>query len=161
MHLEAMQWVTQYSSGQPITVLDIGGRFINGSPRGLYPFAEYTVLDVLDGPNVDIVADAAAWTPDREYDAVICCEVFEHAEEWPAICRTAYQACKPGGFLVITTAGPGRALHSGVDGGPRLHDGEWYGNVEPDELEQALKDAGWSDITVDHSRFDVRAHATR
>jgi hypothetical protein len=156
-----MQWLTRYSSGQPVTVLDIGGRFINGSPRGLFPFADYTVLDVVPGDDVDIVADAATWTPDRAYDVVICAELFEHAEQWHQICATAYKACTPGGYLVVTTAGPGRALHSGVDGGPRLHPGEWYGNVEPEDLRRVLEDCGWTNVLVDHSGFDVRAHATR
>jgi hypothetical protein len=161
MHAEAMQWVTRYSSGQPVDVLDIGGRFINGSPRGLFPFAAYTVLDIRDGTNVDIVADAATWTPDREYDVVVCCEVFEHTDVWPQICATAHKACKPGGYLVVTCAGPGRAVHSGVDGGPRLHQGEHYANVEPDELRQVLDGCGWRDVLVDQYGLDVRAHATK
>ena len=161
MHAEAMQWVTRYSSGQPTTVLDIGGRFINGTPQIVFPFAGYTVVDIRDGDNVDVVADAATWTPDREYDLIISTEVFEHTDAWPQICATAHKACRPGGSFIVTTAGPGRALHSGVDGGPRLHPGETYANIEPEHLRRVLEETGWTRIVVDHAGFDVRAHATR
>src|SRR5512139_114707 len=129
MHSEAYEWVRLRATGDPVAVLDVGGRYINGSPRDLFPNADpYTVLDIRFGEGVDIVADAASWMPDREYDVVVCCEVFEHAEKWPAILRTIHGALKPGGLAILTMAGPGRMQHSGVDGEHRLLDGEWYGN---------------------------------
>jgi hypothetical protein len=164
MHEQAMQWVAKHATTDPVSVLDLGGRFINGSPRELYPNATtYTVLDILPGDDVDIVADAATWEPDREYDVVLCCEIFEHAARWPAICRTAYAACVPGGTFVVTTAAPGRPVHSGVDGGPRLHPGEHYANVPAAELLRVLVDSGWRDVQVDSqpSPADTRAVATR
>jgi hypothetical protein len=160
MHPEALAWVMQYATVEPLTILDIGGRFINGTPRVAFPNAEYTVLDLRPGANVDIVADAAAWTPDRDYDGVVCTEVFEHTDVWPQICATVHKACKPGGFLVVTCAGPGRALHSGVDGGPDLHPGETYDNVAPADLHAVLEDCGWT-VVVDQAGFDVRAYATK
>jgi SAM-dependent methyltransferase len=165
MHVEAFEWVARHATDQPVEVLDLGGRNVNGSPRPLFPAARsWTVLDVLADVGVDIVADAATWRPgDRRWDVVVCCEVLEHAERWPAIVATAYVALRPGGRLIVTTAAPGRALHSGVDGGPALYPGEHYGNIEPADLERELKAAGFADITVDvqPSPADVRAVATR
>jgi len=163
MHTEAFEWVRTHVPTESVGVLDIGGRNINGTCRDLFPFAtSYTGLDITEGPGVDVVADAATWTPDREYDVVVCTEVFEHTSVWPDICRTAHKACKPGGLLILTMAGPGRAPHSAFDGG-HLRPGEYYGNVEPEELRAVLEECGWNDIVIDSlvSSSDVRAVAIR
>lgn len=164
MHTEAHAWVERYKTTQPVTVLDIGGRDINGSVRDLFPNAAvYTVLDIADGPNVDIVADASTWTPDRQYDVVVSAETFEHTETWPKICATAFEACKPGGVFIATMAGPGRPEHSAIDGGWTLHPGEYYGNVDPAALHAVLTDVGFVDVVVDQQSrpADVRSYCTK
>lgn len=168
MHEQAYAWVAKYATGGPVTVLDLGGRDINGSVRPLFPSATmYTVLDIRPGDrpeDVDIIADAAEWNPDdRRWDVVVACEVFEHTASWPAICRTAFKACRPGGLFVVTTAGPGRPAHSGIDGQFRLHPGEHYANVPASELERVLTEVGWRDVVVDSqpSPADTRSVATR
>ncbi|WP_116042269.1 methyltransferase domain-containing protein [Amycolatopsis palatopharyngis] len=158
MHTAAMDWLARYRTNDRVTVLDIGGRNINGSPRTLFPNAEYTVLDILDGPGVDIVADAATWSPRKTYDVVICAEVFEHTDVWPAICRTAFDAVR--GVFIATMAGPGRAPHSAIDGG-LLRDGEYYSNIRPETLREVLVSCGFSDINVDQTGDDVRAVGSR
>lgn len=159
-----MQWIAKHATNDPVTVLDIGGRNINGTPRPLFPNAtRWVCLDIIPGDGVTIVADAADWEPVENFDVVIAAETFEHAENWPRICRTAYAACKPGGMFIITTAAPGRPVHSGVDGGGTLHPGEHYANVPGFELERVLAEVGWRHITVDvqPSPADTRAVATR
>jgi len=150
MHPEAMAWVARYATDEPVSVLDLGGRDINGSPRGLFPNAtSYTVLDVQMAEGVDIAADAATWDPNgRRWDLVLATELFEHTDQWPAVCVTAYKALRPGGRFVVTTAAPGRPPHSGIDGGP-LHFGEYYANVQPEQLREVLGAAGFTDVTVD------------
>lgn len=162
MHAEADEWASRYATDDEIKVLDIGGKDINGTPRRHFPNADYTVLDILDGPGVDIVADAAHWTPDRKYDLVVCCEVFEHTDAWPALIKTAYEAVKARGDVIFTMAGPGREPHSAFDGG-QLHPDEYYGNIEPGELMDALKDAGFEKIEIDVNEVshDVRAWARK
>lgn len=162
MHDAAMEWVRERAPLGATSVLDIGGRDVNGSPRRLFPDAvPYRVLDVAAGIGVDIVADAATWIPDRTYDVVLCTEVFEHTEAWRAILRTAWEALAPGGTLVATMAGPGRAEHSAVDGGP-LRPGEHYGNIEPLALGKALdRIFGRGRYVVDQAGSDVRCVATR
>lgn len=164
MHEQAFEWVRRHATTAAVSVLDIGGRDINGSPRHLYPnAARYVVLDNQPDRGVDIVADAATWTPDQRYEVVLCLEVFEHTPAWPDILHTAYRALVPGGILVLTMAGPGRPEHSAVDGGPALHPGEHYANIEPADLTIALHTAGYRDIYVDqrHDPQDVRAIAYR
>lgn len=165
MHAEALDWVSDFATAQPVSVLDLGGRDVNGSPRFFFPNATvYRVLDILPGEGVDIVADAATWQPDRQYDVVVCCETFEHAKAWPQICRTAFEACAPGGRFIVTCAGPGRPLHSGIDGYGRLHPGEWYENVDPDRLWDVLEECGWQDVDIEYLQafpFDTRASAVK
>lgn len=159
-----MAWVAAHCTDDRVSVLDIGGRNINGTPRPLFPNATaYTVLDIAPGDGVEIVADAATWEPDCRYDVVVCCEVFEHTDVWPEILRNAHRALVRGGKLIATMAGPGRATHSAVDGGPDLYDGEFYGNVEPADLRAALIAAGFCRVVVDEQTVshDVRAVAYR
>jgi SAM-dependent methyltransferase len=162
MHPEVLAWVRRHATGEPVTVLDLGGRDNNGSPRSLFPAAEYRVLDMVDGPDVDVLADAAAWTPDREHDVVVCTEVFEHTPDWPQIVLTAFKALRPGGRLIITCAGPGRPAH-GAWGAGAPGPGEHYANVDPAALGAALRQAGFHDVLVDVQTdpADVRAVATR
>jgi SAM-dependent methyltransferase len=163
MHAEAMAWVTRFATDESMRILALGDRDINGTCRPLFPSAVYTGLDITDGPGVNIVADAATWDPgEQRWDTVLATELFEHAPEWQAICRTAYRALEPGGRFIVTTAAPGRPPHSGIDGGP-LKFAEYYSNIDPADLEAALKQAGFVDITVDVQPrpADVRAAATK
>lgn len=164
MHPEAYAWVRDHAPVGPISVLDVGGRNINGTVRDLFPAADvYRSLDLRPGDGVDIVADAATWLPDRPYDVVVCCEVFEHTAAWPDILRSIFAALRPGGLAILTMAGPGRGEHSGVDGEWRLLDGEWYANVPPTVLADVLEDVGFTGITVDYqpSPADTRAVASK
>jgi SAM-dependent methyltransferase len=165
MHEQAMEWIAKHATDDEVSVLDLGGRDINGSPRHLWPNATvYMCLDIRPGEGVDIVADAADWDPDGpHWDVVVAAEIFEHTARWPEICRTAYRACEPGGRFIVTTAGPGRPPHSAVDGLFRLLPGEHYANVPAAELERVLIEAGWRDVIVDSqlSPADTRAVATK
>lgn len=158
-----MAWVAQFATEEPLSILALGDRDINGTVRPLFPAATYTGLDIRAGPGVDIVADAAMWDPgEQRWDLVLATELFEHAPEWLAICRTAFRSLEPGGRFIVTTAAPGRPPHSGVDGGP-LKFGEYYANIEPTDLRQALEEVGFTEIEVDvqPSPSDVRAVATK
>jgi SAM-dependent methyltransferase len=160
MHQQAREWVARYATNEPVHVLEIGGRNINGTIRDLFPAADYLTLDVMPGEGVDVVADAATWETDDRFDVVVCCEVFEHTAVWHSICHTAYAVLKPGGLFIATMAGPGRAAHSAFDGAA-LKSGEHYANIDPLDLHTVLKTAGFVDITIDQQDrpADVRATA--
>lgn len=111
------------------SVLEIGALDVNGTIRDVFTYASlYVGLDIKGGPGVDIVADAAEWTPDREYDVVVSTEVLEHAPKWRDICDTAYTALKAGGWLFITCATTGRGVHN-AHGAPEPLADEFYANV--------------------------------
>ena len=139
MHAEAMSWlqtIRRALLGRRDVVCELGSRDVNGSPRELFTDAVvYVGVDMVEGPGVDVVADAAGWTPDPwlRFDLVVCTEVLEHAFGAPDICANAHRLLRPGGVFVITAAGPKREPHSGIDGGP-LREKEFYGNVRVEEL---------------------------
>lgn len=160
MHDAAYRYAARWASDRPIRVLEIGSLNINGTTRDHFPNADYTGLDIVPGPGVDIVANAATWTPDREYDVVICQEVFEHTPDVVDICLTAYRAARRGAHLVVTCAGEGRAPHSAVDGG-QVRSGEYYRNVDLTLLRAAIVVAGWGDVEVQQVGEDLQAHAVK
>lgn len=159
MHLDAWLYVAQFGTDEPVDVIEFGALDINGGVRDLFPFARWHGIDVVPGPGVDEVADAATWTGEPA-DLVICCEVFEHTAAWPAIVANAAWHCKEGGRVVFTAAGPSRAPHSAVDGG-QVRPGEWYQNVPADELRMAMVAAGLGAVVVEERGGDVRGTGTR
>lgn len=161
MHQAVWDYVSQFSTAEPVKVLDIGGRDLNGTHRALFPNAsKYVVLDLRPGHNVDIVADATTWKPDDAYDVVTSCEVYEHTPEWPAIVATAWEALRIGGLYVATCAGPGRMPHSGVEATPLLP-GEYYGNVDPDDMRRVMAGLGWKDFHVSTLGLDLQSYAIK
>lgn len=161
MHDEAFAFL-QAHAVEAKTVLDVGGRNINGSPRGLFKGADYTALDVAEGHGVDVVADVTEWSDRRKFDVVICAEVLEHAPNWRDIVGACFDRVKVGGLLLVTCATTGRVGHSAVDGGP-LRPGEFYENVPAKALEKALEKLGADVGTVEvhGERGDLYVAATR
>jgi len=136
MHAAARAYAKSKLAGQHFpSVVEIGGRNINGGVRDLFTCDRYVALDLEPGPGVDVVADAIEWRPDEPVDLVICCEVLEHEARQEELIRAALAYLKPGGALLVTAGGPGRAPHSGHDGGP-LAEGEHYANLDPDNLQR-------------------------
>lgn len=158
MHAEAETVIRRWTGGHWPHVLDLGGRDVNGSPRWWVSCDSYHVVDIVPGPGVDEVADAATWEPKGRFELVLCTEVAEHTPEWPAICATAARALAPGGRFLLTCATDPREPHSGADGGP-VRPGEYYGNVDPARMREVL-DAFFEKVMVTvHPRGDLYAVA--
>ena len=160
MHAEARAFVVQAVSqlGPFQATVEFGSHNINGGVRDLFT-GSYLGIDPQSGPGVDVVADAATWQTTEPVDCVVCCEVFEHTPEWPALVTSAAEALRSGGVLILTMAGPGRAPHSAVDGGA-IRENEHYANVEPHDLIEVLKEQ-FTDVHVDQLGTDVRATARK
>lgn len=156
MHTAALEWVSEHAPAWPVTVIDIGGRDVNGTVRHLFNAAAYTSVDLFPGPSVDIVADFCDVVLEP-VDVVICCEVAEHTWNWPKIVARAAGTLRPGGLFIFTAAGPTRTPHSALDGGP-VHDGEWYENIGPDVLDEVLA-AHFTRHEIDVTGDDIRAVA--
>ncbi|MEJ7763880.1 MAG: methyltransferase domain-containing protein [Acidimicrobiales bacterium] len=162
MHPEAFQFLADNTPKSARTVLDVGGRDINGSPRSLFPGAHFTAVDPIDGPGVDVVADITKWADERTFTVVICAEVLEHVKNWQAVVAACFQRVRPGGTLLLTAATDGRDPHSAYDGGPIRPD-EHYRNVQGDKLKAALAEVGAVkvDVVSHPGRGDVYAVAHR
>lgn len=161
MHDAAYEWVLRNAPLEPVAVLDLGGRNVNGSIRPV--FAEgssFVSVDLVAGPDVDVVGDAADVSVAGRFDVVVSTELLEHTPRGAEIVANAAAHLSPGGVFIATMAGPGRAVHS-ADGAPELAPGEWYANVEPDELGEWLDAAGFSEWKVDQAGEDVRCVAWR
>lgn len=165
MHIAAKQYVKHHVTKlhlnrRDVTVLELGGRYINGGVRELFDrAAEYVSVDINPGKWVDIVADAADLDLGRDFQVVVSTELFEHTPRAAEIVAAACRHVAAGGIFLATMAGPGRPQHSAV-GAATLEPGEWYRNIEPGELDEWLEWAGFQQWTVDVLDDDVRCIAT-
>lgn len=143
MHDESRAWVEAVVLlfGPFASVLDLGGRDVNGTYRDMHGLAgaSYFAIDKTDGPGVDLVADVAAegrWPHPRRFDLVICTNVFEHEPRWRDIIGYARSALAPDGVFVCTMPGPAFPPH--CDDGAALVDGVFYEAGDPDTLQAAI-----------------------
>jgi len=128
-------------------VLDCGSLNINGNNRYLFPKAKsYTGIDIVDGPNVDVVTRVHEFETDKRFDVVISTEMLEHDSEWDYSLIHMAELLKPGGFLLITAAGEGRPEHGTTaclpNDSPLTHD--YYKNVTMAMLVSGLDVWAWS-----------------
>ena len=161
MHEQAERWVRDHVTGKQFDlVIELGSCDVNGGIKHLFDCEEYVGVDVVPGPNVDIVSDAALFRPQRLAACVVTTEMLEHAENAREICIAAIDMLEPGGMFIATAAGPGRAPHSAIDG-RAVRAGEYYGNIDPNELTSWLVEAGFVEYIVDRQRrpADVRCVA--
>lgn len=170
MHIEAYQAVGRmveksgFDFGNPgaWNGLDIGGRDVNGTARAWFPHTRWQGLDIRSGPGVNIVADATTWKPkSRAWDFALSTECLEHVENWRGIVRAAASAVFRDGLVFFTAASTGRGAH-GASGEHTPPEGEWYGNVDPEDLELCL--SHWfEEVHVDYNPNpgDVYAWARR
>lgn len=142
MHPEAREFAHNVLAGRHFgTVVEVGGRDVNGRITDSFTCDRYISLDLEPGPNVDVVCDALEWSPEDTPDLVICMEVLEHEPRQRELIEHMLSWLGENGALLITAGGPGRPEHSAFDGGP-LRDGERYKNLDPQtviEIFQAEK----------------------
>jgi SAM-dependent methyltransferase len=164
MHTEAFDFVRRVVQALPRLkrVLEFGSRNVNGTVREIFTDANsiggiYHGLDLVPGENVFIVADAADWRPPVSeefplakwlYDAVVCCEVFEHTPRVADICKSAFEVLKPGGVFIVTCASQWREPHS-VNGNGPPKKGEHYEGIFSDDLASEMESAGFSVAFID------------
>jgi SAM-dependent methyltransferase len=162
MHDEAFRYVVEQVSKldtDGIDVLDLGGRNVNGTTRELFRYAaRYVSVDIRDGDEVDVVADAADLDLGELFDVVVSTELLEHAERGAEIVATARRHLKPGGKFIATMAGPGRAPH-GASGEHVPPPGEFYRNVDPRTLSSWLCGAGFDVWELNQADTDLRCVA--
>jgi 2-polyprenyl-3-methyl-5-hydroxy-6-metoxy-1,4-benzoquinol methylase len=75
-----------------VTALDLG--------KG---YAKNFINNGIDHPKVNkIIGDLTKWSPDKEYDVVVCISSLEHIRKFKKAIKTMYDSLKQGGHLFIT-----------------------------------------------------------
>ena len=162
MHPEAYEFVQRAVNehGPFDTVVEFGSIDINGAVRPLFGDADYTGVDLVEGPGVDVVTDVSTYTHPRKVDCVVCCEVLEHTPDGKKILANAASLLKAKGVLILTAATDPREPHSAVDGA-QVREGEFYRNVKIPTLRRWLAPFSAIDIEVDETAGDVRVVAVK
>ncbi len=119
-------------------VADVGSLNINGCNIDFFISCNYTGIDIIPGPNVDVVDDLDNYVNKsylsnmiETFDTIISTECLEHDKHFEITLRRMYYALKPGGLLIITAAGEGRKEHGTHENSPQDSPGtnEYYKNI--------------------------------
>jgi SAM-dependent methyltransferase len=96
-----------------LSILDVGSFDVSGSSiRNFFVKNKYLGVDLINGPNVDIVLDGSELHKlNQKFDIVVSCECFEHAKNWKKIFLSMYEVCKDDGYVIFTCASRGRVEH--------------------------------------------------
>ena len=88
-----------------VRVLDVGSRDVNGTYRPLIEGRgwSYTGLDIVAGPNVDVVKAEYAWGVAREYELVISGNCLEHVGNPFRWMGCVVAAVDHGGIVIVVT----------------------------------------------------------
>lgn len=122
------------------SVIDCGSLDINGNNRYLFSGGSYLGIDIVEGPNVDVVTRIHEFNV-GQFDVVISTECFEHDEHFDKTLDRMIQMVAPEGLLLFTCATIGRPEHGTKDhddwASPGTH--EHYRNIEPHEVIEPLR----------------------
>jgi SAM-dependent methyltransferase len=168
MHREALVFAARTLAGlhlRPIRALEIGARDFNGSVRVIVDRLQpesYVGIDIAPGPGVDALGDGSDYQPLARPNLIICTEVLEHTPHARDVVRQIGRVLEPGGFALITCATDPRVPHSAVDGNA-VREGEYYGNVGPQDLTEWMVLAGLDALTfeVHDDRGDLYTYAQK
>lgn len=117
MHKEQREYLDRIKKKFPESfkdrkVLDIGSFNVNGNEEPWFDNCDFTGLDLLPGPGVDIVCPANEYNaPDETYDTIISCECWEHNPFYKESIMNCIRMLKSGGYFIWTCATTGRPVH--------------------------------------------------
>jgi hypothetical protein len=143
-----------------VSVLDVGSMDINGNNRYLFDNYEYTGIDIGEGKNVDLVISGNLFRSDKEFDAIISTECFEHDKFWVSTIFNTWMHLKHGGIYLFTCASDGRAEHgtSRTDGWASPFTNDYYMNLNEGVVKNNLPlDKMFSEyeINTNHNSCDL------
>lgn len=89
-------------------VLDIGSYDVNGSLKPVFTEGEYIGLDMMEGPNVDIVSSSHdIELPDESVDAIVSTSCFEHDEMFWVTFLEMCRVIKKDGYIYVNKPSAG------------------------------------------------------
>ncbi len=115
------------------TVVDMGSYDVNGTYRSLFSGGKYIGVDIIPGPNVDLLVDSEEWRKIENVDAVISGQTIEHVADIPAFMSAIDRILKPGGILCIIAPSEGPAHDYPI----------WVGNFPKERMCQVVADGGF------------------
>jgi len=96
----------------PRSVLDVGSRNVNGTPRSVFTDVErYVGVDMEAGPGVDMVMNAHDLDLQEKFDLVVCCEMLEHDLAPMDTVDLMRNHLLDGGVMIITSPAQGFKIH--------------------------------------------------
>lgn len=101
---ELMQsFVRDYVVGTNLYVCDVGSFDVNGTFKDLFIGHRYVGLDVVEGPNVDVVSEELYKYPfaDETFDVVISGSTLEHVQDMKQWIIEVGRLVKKQGFVCI------------------------------------------------------------
>ena len=141
-------------------VLDVGSLDVNGNNRFMFVDCYYTGIDVVAGPNVDIVASAHEWCKiiGGHYDTIISTSMLEHDMHWKLTLRAMLQALVKGGLLLLACATGKCAEHGTLTCSPESSgtsqlEGEWasyYSNLSEADFRSVI------DFDAEFSEYEFK-----
>ena len=108
------EYVAEHRSYRDIEgrVLEIGSYDVNGTLNEELEGCEHIKMDMREGPNVDVVANAHVLPfPDDSFDAVICVEMLEHDAAFWVTMKEIERVCRVGGAVILCASSIGFGLH--------------------------------------------------
>lgn len=159
MHDTACQFMADHLQRIEVAgkmVLDVGSRNVNGTYRSLIEElgGEYTGVDIVDGPNVDVVSlnETHYPFPAESFDIVLSGSTAEHVRAIWWWMRELVRILKPEGLLVIVTHWQWKIHRHPMDCWRILPDGMTYLFDWTDALDDYLIDTD-EDGTIAGSAF--------
>ena len=128
------------------TVVDIGSLDINGSYRVLFPKSTYIGVDIVEGPNVDVIMGSKEWDKLKDVDIVISGQTLQHVEDIPKLMKSIFDVLKIDGMLCIIAPSAGRK------------------SISKEEMMKTVSDAGFEVLscTIHHIKpYDNCCVATK
>ena len=154
----------KYVLGPGLKVLDVGGRNVNGSLRGIFESlgCEFCAMDMVEHPSVDVVCQPSDPFPFEagHFDIVISTSCFEHDPMFWMTIREIGRVVKMGGYIYVNMPSkgkyhgyPGDCWRFYKDAGTALAYWSGYkidGKCYPiSVIDQHFEDSSWGDnVTV-------------
>ncbi len=152
MHDQTRRLMESFSKtiSEKATVLDVGSCDVNGTFKEYFPNNPYIGIDIVEGPNVDIVVPPYDYPfPDNHFDVVIsgsCLEHVRHPWRWM---KEVARVLKPGGKIFILVPYNHPYHEHPVDC--------W--RVFPDGMRALFEEAGLTEIACEmHDGSDMGVH---
>ena len=128
-----------------LDILEVGSLEMEAdfqSIRKMFQFNNYLGVDLYKGNGVDLVLNGSDLHKiKKNFDVIISCECFEHAENWKDIFRSMHKVLKENGIIILTFASTGRLEHGTLRTNPMespgTHD-DYYHNISKKEFSSSF-----------------------